>query len=647
VTQAQALGSIPARRVVVGTAGHIDHGKTALVEALTGINCDRWEEERARGITIDIGFAHLEDGDLQLGFVDVPGHERFVHNALAGLGGIDLMILVVAADEGVMPQTREHLAICALLGIPAGVVALTKIDLVDAELRDVAALELTDALARTSFAGAPIVPVSSATGEGLGELRDTLVALARDVARPAERVLRPARLPLDRAFHLRGLGVLVTGTLAYGRIAPQDRLELLPVRREARVRSVQVHAQDRPYAEAGERTALQLTGVELETVERGTQLVAPGAYSTTTSLLAQMRLLEEAPQIVRGWRDVRFHLFSAEVPGRLRPLQPAALAPGGTALVEIRLATPVVAARGDRFVVRRLSPATTLGGGQILDPEWPRLRGARLAPALEKLRGGDAEAILHWVAAAGEAGTKVAELARKLGSGPAPVRAVLDQASKAGKVRAAQASIAGQEHWIATEVYERVARRAPEILDEFFRRDRLATGMPKAEAVRRLLPTGAAALAEVYLGWLQEQKVLVVGADLVDLPGRGGAAMSAQESDLADRVMAAFERGGLAPPAPSEICQSLGAKQQTFDAVLRYLYQRKRLARLPPNLFVAQSQLDRLADELGRTGWTAFSVPDFKERFGLTRKWAIPLLEHLDQIGRTRRVGDQREVVRR
>ena len=192
---------------MVGTAGHIDHGKTALVEALTGINCDRWEEERVRGITIDIGFAHLVEGDVQLGFVDVPGHERFVHNALAGLGGIDLMILVVAADEGVMPQTREHLAICALLGIPAGVVALTKIDLVEAELRDVATLELTEALERTSFAGAPIVPVSSVTGEGIADLRATLAALARDVERPAERALRPARLPLDRAFHLRGLGV--------------------------------------------------------------------------------------------------------------------------------------------------------------------------------------------------------------------------------------------------------------------------------------------------------------------------------------------------------------------------------------------------------------------------------------------------------
>ncbi|HVR30533.1 MAG TPA: selenocysteine-specific translation elongation factor [Thermoanaerobaculia bacterium] len=646
MAQTEAHLSPSPRRVVVGTAGHIDHGKTALVEALTGINCDRWEEERVRGITIDLGFAHLTEGDVQLGFVDVPGHERFVHNALAGLGGIDLMVLVVAADEGVMPQTREHLAICALLGIPAGIVALTKIDLVDHDLRDVAALELTDALARTTFAGAPIVPVSSTTGEGVATLRETLVSMARAVERPAERALRPARLPIDRAFHLRGLGVLVTGTLTCGRIAVQDRLELLPARRETRVRSVQVHGQDRERAEAGERTALQLTGVELDAVERGTQLTAPGAYSTSTSLLARLELLPEAPQTLRGWRDVRFHLFSSEVLGRLRPLQPPALEPGGRALVEIRLAAPVTAARGDRFVVRRLSPQTTLGGGVVLDPEWQRLRGARLAPALAAFGGTEAEAILHWVRAAGEAGVTAAELARKLGSLEGPVAGVLERAKEAGAILAARGSAAGPERWISAAVYERVARRAPEILDQYFRRDRLATGMPKAEAIRRLLPAPAAPLAEVYLGWLAEQKILVVGADLVDLPGRG-AVMNAEESDLSERVMAAFEQGGLAPPSPSEINQALGAKQQTFDAVLRYLYQRKRLARLPQGLFIAQSQLDRLADELGRSRWTRFSVPEFKERFGLTRKWAIPLLEHLDQIGRTRRVGDQREVVRK
>jgi selenocysteine-specific elongation factor len=282
----------------------------------------------------------------------------------------------------------------------------------------------------------------------------------------------------------------------------------------------------------------------------------------------------------------------------------------------------------------------------VLDPEWPRLRGARLAPALAALAGSDTQAILHWVGAASEAGATLADLSRRLGSAHAPVRTVLDRATSDGTLRVARGTAAGEERFIASAAVERIVKRAPAILEDFFRRDRLATGMPKAEAVRRLLPPAAAPLAEVYLGWLAERKILVVGTDLVDLPGRG-TAMSAEESDLADRVMAAFEQGGLAPPAPAEIAQALGATQQKFDAVLRYLYQRKRVARVGQGLFIAQSQLDRLADELAKTDWKEFTVPQFKDRFGLTRKWAIPLLEHLDQVGRTRRKGDLREVVRK
>src|SRR5437763_9894821 len=256
-------------RVIVGTAGHIDHGKTSLVLALTGIDCDRWAEEKARGITIDLGFAHLREGDLQIGFVDVPGHERFLHNALAGMGGIRIMLLVVAADEGVKPQTREHLAVCSLLGIPAGLVALTKSDLASPDLLELAELEVAELLAATPFAGAPILPVSSATGAGLPELRAALLELAARHARrehPSheEPASEPARLPVDRAFHLRGLGVVVTGTLASGTVRTGDALEVLPRGGTARVRSIQVHGEAREAALAGERTSLQLTGAALE-----------------------------------------------------------------------------------------------------------------------------------------------------------------------------------------------------------------------------------------------------------------------------------------------------------------------------------------------------------------------------------------------
>jgi len=346
------------RRAVVGPAGHIDHGKTSLVLALTGIDCDRWAEEKARGITIDLGFAHLTEGDLQLGFVDVPGHERFLHNALAGLGGIRIMLLVVAADEGVKPQTREHLAVCSLLGIPAGLVALTKVDLVSSDLLELAQLEVEELLAPTPFAGAAVLPVSSTTGEGIPELKAALLDLAARHALPPEPD-RPARLPVDRAFHLKGLGVIATGTLAGGAVRPGDTLEVLPGkgdRERVRVRSIQVHGQGREQAEAGERTSLQLTGIALEDLARGMQIGTPEAFEATTSLLARFTLLPDAPAPVRGFLPVRLHLYASEVLGRMRPLGAEGIAPGETGPVEIRLEAPVSALRGDRFIVRPPSP---------------------------------------------------------------------------------------------------------------------------------------------------------------------------------------------------------------------------------------------------------------------------------------------------
>ena len=418
-----------ANRFVVGTAGHVDHGKTRLVHALTGVDCDRWEEEKQRGITIDLGFASMVEDGWQIGFVDVPGHERFVHNALAGLGGIQMMVLVVAADEGVMPQTLEHLAICSLLRIPAGLAVLSKTDLVSSDLVELAELELEEALEGTPFAGAPILPVSAETGEGLPRLRESLVELARS-ASPIDRHRGlPARLPVDRAFHLRGLGVLVTGTLARGTVSVGDELDILPAGGRARVRSIEVHGDRRERAEAGERTSLQLVGAGLEEVARGHELTAPGVYRATTSLLVRCRLLAEAPEALEGSCPVRVHVNAAQRIGKLRVLEAGAqqarsggsgrsgrpererpgrpdqaerpanlaarpssaagtarLAPGQVAVAEIRLDEPLVAVRGDRFVIRRPSPQTTLGGGEVLDPAWRRPRGRALGAALEALR---------------------------------------------------------------------------------------------------------------------------------------------------------------------------------------------------------------------------------------------------------------------
>ena len=631
------------RRVIVGTAGHIDHGKTRLVEALTGIDCDRWIEEKERGITIDLGFAHLREADLQVGFIDVPGHERFVHNALAGLGGIRVLLLVVAADEGVKPQTREHVDICSLLDIPGCLVALTKSDLVTDDIVELAKMEIEELLAETPFSEARILSVSSVTGDGLPELLSELLALAAKHEAEIDES-EPCRLPVDRAFLLKGLGLVITGTLVSGRVQVGDSLDLLPSGSKVRVRSIQVHGSPREEAVAGERTALQLSGTKHEELERGEQLVTPGKFGTTTSLAGRMTLLPDAPKTIRGSIPIRFHLYSSEVLGRLRPLE-GPLEPGSTGLVEIRLQGPVTAIRGDHFIVRRPSPQSTLGGGQILDPVWHRRRGVHLAPALRALEGDRQEALALWVEEAGEAGIDTEALARRLGQEPETLREDLAALVANQKALRIEPGPGHSARWLAPSAYKKVVDRATKVLGAYFKKERLARGMPKAEAIDRILPGRGSELDDVYLGWLEAQKVLVVHGDMINLPGRS-AELTDDESDLSKAILQRFDKAGLRPPSPNEVRDELGAKPQILDGVIQYLLQNKKLARLPGGLLVSSQALDHVAEELRASDFESISVGDFKTKFDLTRKWAIPILAHLDSTGVTRRVGDARQIVR-
>jgi selenocysteine-specific elongation factor len=638
--------SPPTRRLLAGTAGHVDHGKTQLIRALTGIDCDRWTQEKERGITIDLGFAHFEDGDAQVGFIDVPGHERFLHNALAGLGGLDLLLLVVAADEGVRPQTREHVAICELLGVPEALVVLTKTDLVAEALCDLVEIEVGELLAPTRFRGAATLRTSSLDGTGIAALRERLTELASADRRASRREF-PFRMPIDRAFHLKGQGVIVTGTVAAGRLTAGEAVAVLPHGDSVRVRSLQSHGEKRDELLPGERAAVQLSGIDLERLARGMTLAAPGSLGASRRLCARLRLLEEVPPWT-GWTDIRLFIGSDESPARARPLAPATLSPGGEGSVEIRTARPVVAARGDRVVVRRPSPAHTLGGGEILDPAWLRPRAAALPEGLAAAGGADLDIVRWWLRSAGwralSAGDVAPRLGRHTGAAAELLRA-LERDGQAVRFELGPRSGSEADRWLAATAYRRLSERAAAILAAGLKEDRFRHGMAQAEFVHRLVPRAAPELADAYLQALTRHKVVSIAEGRVHPPGRG-TDLSQEDSRLAVAVVEAFDRAGLKPPSPAEVQEALGAKRQILDGLLRALVRRGSLVQLPGGLILSARAVESLRAELRATGWQRFSVPQFKERFGLSRKWAIPLLEHLDSTGSTRRAGDERIVLR-
>jgi selenocysteine-specific elongation factor len=646
------------RSIVVGTAGHIDHGKSSLVRALTGIDPDRLQEEKARGITIDLGFAHVELGDVRVAFVDVPGHERFVRNMLAGATGVDAVLLVVAADESVMPQTREHFDICRLLGVSTGAIALTKCDLADADLRAVARDEVAALVAGSFLDDAPILEVSSQTGEGLDALRDALVRLA---ARAAGRTSDgPVRLPIDRAFTLRGFGTVVTGTMASGTIAGDAVLELAPSGRAARVRGLHVHGAPAAEVVAGERTAVNLVDVPVADVARGDVLVTPGSFEPSRRLDVRLDLVADAPPLRHGAR-VRVHHGTAEVMGRVALARvlvppdagaPAYLSPRGTAYARIRVETPLVAARGDRFVVRSYSPLRTIGGGVVLDPA-PRRGALRTAAAGRRFEAldpgpagfGDADALGRALAAvAGEArdGVRARDAAKRLGLDPVLVSASGQRLQAAGRL------IPVGDRWLDAGVARALCDEAEALVKAHVVAVPDSEGLPREEARDRLrLSTGV--LDWVLASLAAEGRV--AGRDRLGLPGRHGQ-LSERDADLAARVESTLEQAGLKVPDEGELAAMLAAAPPDVARVLAWLARQRRVVRVGGLVFHA-AVLERLKGEVRALahgvppGGTppAVDVAAFKARYGVSRKYAIPLLEYLDRERVTRRVGDVRVVL--
>ena len=627
------------KSVIVGTAGHIDHGKTALVKALTGIDADRLEEEKRRGITIDIGFAHLElpgqNGEnLRLGFVDVPGHERFVRNMLAGIGGIDLVLLVIAADESIKPQTREHFDICRLLSVRQGITVLTKSDLVDAETLEVVRLEVEDFL-RGSFldtSRSPIIPVSSLTGAGLDQLKQELIRAAAEVHAKDSGAL--ARLPIDRVFTMKGFGTVVTGTLISGTIRKDDELQIFPRGQRARVRGIQVHGQSAEQAAAGERTALNLAGVGTEQLARGMAVAPPATFHSSNRLDVSLSLLSSAT--LKDRARVHLHAYTSETIATVALYDEKQVGPGQTVFARLRLSDPILLLPGDRFIIRQFSPVVTIGGGIVLDAA-PLAKGTP-QKFLQRLASGDALSVLRArIERRGGCGLSLSQAVAETGW-RREIEGYLQGAIRNGEIipigdlRVEAGAIEGIKSALATA------------LAAFHQQNQLVAGMSK-EALRETLDAEPPVFGYVVDSLVRAKKLEISG-ELVCLPGRG-VVMKDEEAESKQIIERAFASAGLKVPALKDVLAGLKVDRARAQKLVTLLLRDKVLVKISDDLVFHSEALQNLRRQLGaeKSKSPKMDVARFKDLTGVSRKYAIPLLEYLDRERVTRRVGDERVIL--
>ncbi|GAB4295799.1 MAG: selenocysteine-specific translation elongation factor [Desulfuromonadia bacterium] len=634
------------KQFILGTAGHIDHGKTSLVRALTGIDTDRLPEEIRRGITIELGFASLQiPGGVRLGIVDVPGHERFVRTMVAGVGGVDLVMLVIAADEGVMPQTREHLDICRLLGVQHGLVALTKRDMVDSEWLALVAEEVREFTAGTFLDGQPIVPVSSRTGEGLDLLMGELSRIV-DLLSP-RKVNGPFRLPIDRVFTMPGFGTIVTGTLMSGRITVGDEVEILPSGLRSRVRGVQVHGERVDAADAGSRVAINLQGVEHHQVARGETVAPVGVYRTTNRVDVRLDHLSSSPGALRHRGEYRFHAATYEVPSTLIIFQQDQLPPGEIAYAQLRFPTPVLLLNGDPFVLRRSSPAVTVAGGKVLDPFPPgrRRRPAEALSILESLNGEDDRGVLEGMVDGSRlSGIGHHELLIRSGIPAKRFEGTMEGLLRDGRV---VQIIRDPKIYLSQGGVEELCSHLTEELRQFFRRNPFRDGMSREELKSRIPSRSDSRFFTPVITLLEKRGVIRVERDMVRLVGHvvGGG----EDDDLTQRVLDAIERGGKEPPFLHDLVTLLNQPEEVIRERLILLANAGRVVRIRSDVFYPPAPLKELEEllvgHLREKG--EVTLGEFRQISGLSRKFMFALLEYFDSCRLTIRVGDKRMLRRR
>ncbi len=629
--------------VIMGTAGHIDHGKTSLVRALTGIDCDRLGEEKRRGITIELGFAHadLPDG-TRMGIVDMPGHERFVRTMVAGASGIDFVLLVIAADEGVMPQTREHLEICTLLGVKHGLVALTKTDMVDGEMLELAREDVADFLKGTFLDGAPIFPVSSMTGEGMDALRAAIVEQSRRQPRRRSDLFR---LPVDRVFSLKGHGTVVTGTLVSGSAKTGDEIELLPGGKKSHVRSIQNHGQSVEQAEAGHRISLNLHGLSVEDISRGDVVTHVGAMRESKRWIVELTCLESSPRGLRHRKEVHFHHSARELSARLYFYDRERLEPGQTALAEVHFSEPVAGVFADRCIVRSFSPLRTVAGGSVLYP-------LDSAPRRSKI-GADMQKRLLALPETDDAGRIAVqlELAGRLGAPLAELSLLTDIAAKSLEKQLQSMSGRGlafcwdkeTKSWISAAALEALSVRALEAVESFHKKNPLQPGMAKGVVLAGMGRDVPSRLAHHVLEKLLRGGRLAVDGDILRLPGHKVSLADDQQA-LREALLKAHRATPLVPPNHTELFAELGITSKQAQPIFKLLTSDGSLVKIKEDLYFLGDIMEELRAKV--RAWfddhEEISPGDFRDITTISRKNGVALLEHFDKEQITMRVGDRR-----
>lgn len=637
--------------IIAGTAGHIDHGKTALVKALTGIDADRLPEEKQRGITIDLGFAELDLGEVRVGFVDVPGHERFVKNMLAGTGGTDLVILVVAADEGVMPQTREHFQICRLLDTAAGMIVITKSDLVDAELLEIVRLEVAELVAGSFLAGAPVVAASSKTGQGIEEIKRILVDISETLPPREDEQVR--RLPIDRSFTVKGFGAVVTGTLLSGEVAAGDELEILPAGKNVRVRGVQTHGKKVETVHAGQRAAVNLGGIDHTEIERGMVLCEKGALRPTQAFDAEIEVLEDAKKPLKSRQRVRVHTGTVEALARVRVLgENGEIEPGSKGLAQFRLEAPVIALPGDRFIIRSYSPQETIAGGRILDASPKRHRGRDIEAAraflgdLIKWREKAPELVATFMDREGERGATIGELQAVTGWTRDRLQIAL------GAAMVYELVIMADDNFISPPHFAELSRKTLAEIEAHHKREPLAKGIlleTLREKIFRHVPL------DIFIGVMSslEDKGKIVREKGSVRSATHSLDLSAEEQKVQARLQTIYAEAKLEAPKFEEALAEASSGTKLTPAHGRKLFQLLlnggELVKISEEFYFNSREVEALVEKLkafaAGTSDRLVDVPKFKEIAGISRKYAIPLLEYFDREKVTRRAGDKRIVL--